>query len=278
MFSSFMTNAWIAGSTVAIIAGMMGFFVVLRSSAFAAHAIPNGAFAGAAGANLLGVDPLFGLISFSLLAAWGIGTVSRRERSDVVTALALVLMLATGAAFLSLTTSYASAINPLLFGEILGVSSAQIAPIGIVAAICVVTLAVGYRPMLYASVAPQLAESRGVRADRMNVLFLIVMALATALTVPVVGTLLTFSLMMGPAATARLLVERPGRALMLSVVLALVTIWVSIASSYLWNWPIGFFVGTLGVVQYVTARLMRARLSRGVRSRSTKVRQAVRPH
>src|SRR6202046_3269899 len=101
MFSAFMTNAWIISTIVAIVAGVVGFFVVLRGAAFPAHAIPNGAFAGAAGANLVGVNPLVGLAVFSLLAALGIGSLGRRGRHDVVTALALVMMLALGGVLLS---------------------------------------------------------------------------------------------------------------------------------------------------------------------------------
>ena len=131
MFSGFMANAWEVGTIVAIVAGVVGFFVVLRGSAFPAHAIPNGAFAGAAGANLIGINPLIGLGVFSLLAALGIGSLSRRGRADVVTALALVMMLALGAAFLSQSTEYEPQIFSLLFGEILGVSSSKILPVAV---------------------------------------------------------------------------------------------------------------------------------------------------
>ena len=131
MFSGFMINAWEVGTIVAIVAGVVGFFVVLRGSAFPAHAIPNGAFAGAAGANLIGINPLVGLGVFSLLAALGIGSLSRRGRADVVTALVLVMMLALGAAFLSQSTEYEPQIFSLLFGEILGVSSSKILPVAV---------------------------------------------------------------------------------------------------------------------------------------------------
>ena len=130
MFSGFMANAWEVATIVAVVAGVVGFFVVLRGSAFPAHAIPNGAFAGAAGANLIGVNPLIGLGVFSLGAALGIGSLGRRGRADVATALALVMMLALGAAFLSQSTEYEPQIFSLLFGEILGVSQSQIAARG----------------------------------------------------------------------------------------------------------------------------------------------------
>jgi zinc/manganese transport system permease protein len=104
VFAGFMINAWATATIVAVVGGVVGYFVVLRGAAFPAHAIPKGAFAGADGASLLGVSPLIGLGVFSLLGALGIGTLARRGRNDAVTALALVMMLAFGAAFLSRTT------------------------------------------------------------------------------------------------------------------------------------------------------------------------------
>lgn len=254
MFSGYMTNAWIVATMVAVIAGVVGFFVVLRGSAFPAHAIPNGAFAGAAGASLVGVNELTGLAAFALLSALGIGWLGRRGRHDVVTALALVMMLALGAAFLSRTTEYAPEIFALLFGEILGVSTTEILPVAALGIACLAAVAALYRPLLLSSAMPDVAEARGVRAFRMETAFLVILALATAMTVPVVGALLIFSLMIGPPAAARLLSARPLVAAALAVVLALVTVWASIASSYLTNWPIGFFVGAFSAVVYAAGR------------------------
>ena len=256
-----MTNAWISGTIVAVLAGVVGFFVVLRGAAFPAHAIPNGAFAGAAGANLVGWNPLVGLVSFAVLAAFGIGATGRRVRSDVTTALFLVLMLALGAAFLSMSSQYEGAVDALLFGEILGVSSSEILPIALISFVCVVALAALYRPLMFTSVAPQLAEARGVNSTFVEIAFLLVLALAAALTVPVVGALLTFSLMIGPPAAAGLLVTRPNRGIVLSIVLALLTVWFSIACSYTFNLPIGFFVGSTSAVLYLVARFIAARRS-----------------
>lgn len=262
MFSSFMTNAWLSGTVIALLVGIVGFFVVLRGSSFAAHAIPNGAFAGAAGANLVGVNPLFGLVTFALVAALGIGMTSRRIRSDVATALALVMMLAFGAAFLSLSSAYEPEVNALLFGEILGVSNSELLPVVLLALMCGLGLVVLYRPLLYSSISPELAVAKGVNVVGLDVLFLVVIALASALAVPVVGALLTFSLTIGPPAAARIISDRPLRALGLSVSFAVVTLWVSIASSYATNLPIGFYVGTLSALVYLAAR---AYDGRGVR-------------
>src|SRR5271170_1915055 len=142
-----MVNAWTVASIVAVVAGLVGFFVVLRGSAFVAHAVPNGSFAGAAGASLVGVNTLIGLGVFSLLGALGIGVLGRRGRHDVVTALALVVMLGLGALFLSWSVEYASAIFALLFGELLGISSNELLETGALCLVCVCAVAVLYRPV-----------------------------------------------------------------------------------------------------------------------------------
>ena len=254
MFAGFMINAWATATIVAVVAGVVGHFVVLRGEAFPAHAIPKGAFAGAAGAALLGISTLVGLAVFSLLGALAIGTLGRRGRNDVVTALTLVMMLALGAAFLSRTTQYEPEIYSLLFGEILGVSTSQIVPITVLGAVCLAAVAALYRPLTLNSVVPEIAEARGIRGRRVEIAFLIVLALATTMTVPVTGALLIFSLMIGPPAAARSLTSRPGLAMILSVAIALVTVWAAIAASYLYNWPVGFFVGALAALSYGTGR------------------------
>lgn len=254
MFAGFMMNTWTTATIVAVVAGVVGFFVVLRGEAFPAHAIPKGAFTGAAGAALLGISTLIGLAVFSLLGALSIGILGRRGRNDVATALTLVMMLALGAAFLSRTTQYEAEIYSLLFGEILGVSTSQIVPTAALGAVCLAAIAVLYRPLMLSSVVPEIAEARGVRGYRIQICFLIVLALAATMTVPVVGALLMFSLMTGPPAAARSLTSRPVLAMVLSVAIALITVWAAIAASYVYNWPVGFFVGTLAALSYGAGR------------------------
>jgi zinc/manganese transport system permease protein len=266
MFSGFMENAWIIGSIVAVVAGVVGFFVVLRGAAFPAHAIPNGAFAGAAAANLIGINTLVGLGVFSLGAALGIAKMSRRGRADAVTALALVLMLALGAAFLSQSTEYEPEIFSLLFGEILGVSTSQIWPIAVLGAICILAVAVLYRQLLLTALAPDIAAAHGVRPQRIETIFLVVLACATTMTVPVVGALLIFTLMIGPPAAARCLSDRALVALGLSVAMALVTIWAALACSYTTNWPVGFYVGAFSAAWFAIGRVYAMlRKTRGAR-------------
>jgi zinc/manganese transport system permease protein len=254
VFSGFMVNAWVLASIVAIVAGVVGFFTVLRGSAFAAHAIPNGSFAGAAGASLIGVSTLLGLGVFALAGALGIGLLGRRGRHDVVTALALVMMLGLGALFLSFSEEYAPAVYSLLFGEVLGIASNEIAPTAILGLLCIAAIAVLYRPLMLSSVLPEVGEAHGISRFRMEMLFLAVLALATAMTVPVVGTLLIFSLMIGAPAAARSFTDRPLPAMALSVALALAIVWIAIAASYETNYPVGFFVGVLSAAAYALGR------------------------
>ena len=254
VFTGLMLNTWIAGTVVAVIAGVMGFFAVLRGSTFAAHAIPNGAFAGAAGATLLGFDPLAGLAVFSVAGALGIAGLSRRARSDVATALILVMMLAIGALFVSWSTEYAQEAYSLLFGEVFGVSSAEVVPILVLGGVSIAAIIVMFRPLLLSSALPEVAEARGVSARRMELAFLLVLALATSMTVPVVGALLMFSLMIGPAAAARYVTARPVAAMSLAVVIALVTVWTGIVVSYESDWPLGFLVGTMGAFFFLAGR------------------------
>ena len=254
MFAGFMTNAWIVATIVATVAGVVGFFVVMRGLAFAAHAIPNGSFAGAAWAVLVGVNTLIGLGIFSALAALGIGGLSRRGRRDVATALTLVFMLGLGALFLKVGGEYEPQVYSLLFGEVLGISTNAVLPTAVLAGVCVAAILVLYRPLLLSSVLADVGEARGISGVGMQVVFLLVVALATTMTVPVVGTLLIFSLMIGPPACARSFTDNPQRALLLSVVIALATVWTAIAVSYQTNYPIGFFVGTFSAAAYALGR------------------------
>jgi zinc/manganese transport system permease protein len=254
MFTGFMMNTWIAATIVAVVAGVVGFFAVLRGSTFAAHAIPNGAFAGAAGASLLSINTIVGLAVFSVAGALGIGAFGRRARHDVATALALVMMLGLGALFVGLSTEYAEETYSLLFGEVFGVSSGEVVPIACLGAVSIAAIIVGFRPLMLSSAMPEVAEARGVPARRMEIFFLLIMALATSMTVPVVGALLMFSLMIGPAAAARSFTSRPGLAMTLSVAFGLVTVWAGIAVSYETNWPLGFFVGVMGAAFYLCGR------------------------
>jgi zinc/manganese transport system permease protein len=258
LFSSFMIDTWLEATVMAVVAGTVGFFVVLRGSTFAAHAIPQGAFTGAAGAALIGASTLLGVGVFALLGVLAIAFWGRRGRSDVVVALSLVTLLGIGSLFLSMSTEYAEQTFSLLFGEPLAVSSGALPPTALIGAACISMVVLLYRPLLISSVAPELASVQGIGPGRLELLFLLAVGAVTTMALPVVGALLVFSLMIGPPAAARFLTDRPALAMALSAGLALVTVWVSIVASFASNWPIGFFVGSLAVVWYVAGRLAAA--------------------
>jgi zinc/manganese transport system permease protein len=258
MFDDFMVNTWIAATLVAGVAGVVGFFVVIRGASFAAHALPLSAFPGAAAANLLGIDPLIGLLAFSGLGVAGISQLARRGRNDLATALSLVMLLGLGALFLSRTTEYFQAVYSLLFGEVLGVGTGELAPLAVLSLVSAALVLALFRPLLLNSVSPELGEARGVSARTMELLFLTAVALATAMALPVVGALLVFSLMVGSASAARAITSRPLLAMLLSAAVSILTVWVSIALSFVSDWPIGFFVGGLSALGYTAGRVWRA--------------------
>ena len=256
MFSGFMTNTWAVASIVAVVAGWSAIFIVLRGAAFVADAVPQGAFTGAAGGqpDRRQHPDRAGRSLADRRARHRLARPPRPPRRGH-RAGAGGDARAWAALFLSFSTAYAPEIYSLLFGEVLGVSTAEIVPVAAVGMACVLAaMAAVYRPLLLSSVMPELAEARGIRAGRMDMLFLVIVALATSMTLPVVGALLIFSLMIGPPAAARSLTARPLLALGLSVLLALGTVWLSIAAAYDTNWPIGFFVGAIGAGCYAAGR------------------------
>ena len=252
-----MINAWVASGLIAAAAGAVGFFVVIRGASFAAHALPLSAFPGAAAANLLGLPPLVGLLAFAGLGVAGISQLARHSRRDLATALSLVMLLGLGALLLSRTRAYVQEIYALLFGSVLGVGTDDLVPVAAMTVLTVAIVAASFRPLLLSSVSPELAASRGVSPRLMEVLFLSVVALATAMAVPVVGALLVFSLMVGPASAARAMTDRPVRAALLSMGLAVGTVWSAIALSFVSDWPVGFFVGGLSALAYAVGRRWR---------------------
>jgi zinc/manganese transport system permease protein len=264
MFSQpYMQNALLTGSVAAVLAGLVGFFVVLRGVSFAAHALGQVGFAGAAGAVLIGVDPLWGLVVFALAGALGVGVLGAREHGrDATTALVLVAALGAGALFLALNTVYATAAFTLLFGTIVGISREQVWQTALLALGCVAGLGALYRPLLLATVDAEMAAARGVPVRLVGLLFLLVVGVAAAVTIPTVGTLLIFSLMVGPSAAATHLARRPWAAMLLACALALLATWIGLIAAYDTGWPIGFFIAAAVTAIYAGARLLGPRLSR----------------
>ena len=255
----FMVNAYLAGTVVAIVAGAIGYFVVLRGSAFAAHALSHIGFAGATGAVVLGINPIFGLLAFTIGSGTAIGALGNRLRSrDVTIGIVLAWTLGLGVLFISLYTGYAQEAYALLFGEILGISVNEVLVTGVVAALALAALIAMYRPLLYSSVDQDLARAKGVPTLALSVAFMAVLALAVTDAVQVVGVLLIFALIVTPAAIAVRFTSRPSLAIATGVALALVFTWLGLAISYYSPHPVSFFITTLAFVTYLAVRLAQA--------------------
>ena len=255
----FMQNAMVVGTVVAILAGTVGYFVVLRGQSFAAHMLSQVGFPGAAGAVLLGMPPVVGLLAFCVAAALGInaagsgvGAGRRRESAAVGSILAFALGL--GLLFFNLTAGGAQAIYAFLFGTILGITDGDVAVVLATAAVALVVLGAMCRPLLFASVDPAVAAARGVPVRLLSTVFLVLTAVAVAESVQVAGTLLVFALLVTPAAAAQRITARPYRGLLLSVVLALLFTWVGLAVAYFSNLPVGFFITTVAFATYLLVR------------------------
>jgi zinc/manganese transport system permease protein len=252
----FMQNAFAAAGIVAVVCGLVGFFLVLRAQTFAGHALSHVGFAGATGAVLLGVAPLWGLVTLTLLAGIGMGLLGERlHQRDVAIGIVLAMSLGLGLLFLHFFTAYASQATSLLFGNILGVDAATVWTLLLLGLLAAASLAAIARPLLFASLQPELAEAKGVSLRLLSVLFLAIVALAVAQCAQIVGVLLVFALMVGPAAAAQRLTTRFWNGIALSVALALLEAWCALVLAYVTDWPTSFWITALSGGVYLTAIL-----------------------
>lgn len=264
----FVQNALVAGAVVAIVAGVVGPFVVTRNMAFAVHGIAELGFTGAAGALLIGLDPIVGLMAGSLAVAGLIGGLGVRGRErDSVIGVILAFGLGLGVLFISLYHGYASGAFSLLFGTITGVSQGQLLLLAGCGTAVVAALAAIYQPLLFASVDPDVAEARGVPVRMLSIAFLVIMAFAEAEAVQVVGVLLILSLIIAPAAAAQRLTTRPGATILVSVAIALLASVGGILLALVAPYPVSVFTTSISFVAYVLARLFGGRLLTRARER-----------
>jgi len=272
----FMQNAYLAGMLVAITAGLMGFFMVLRNQSFAGHSLANVGFAGATGAVLFGVPPVVGLFLAGGLAAVGIQTLNlaagERRQSDIAVGAVFTASLALGFLFVHLATAeYAANVYNVLFGNVLGISDTDV---GVIAASTLVLLGVLLfiaRPLFFASLDPDVAAASGVPIRLLAFGYLVLLALEVAVAVQVVGVLLIFSLLVTPAAIAHYVTTRPAVAAAIAVALALLFTWMGLAVGYFTPYPVGFFItsfafGTYAIVR--GARFIRQRAGQRHHARS----------
>lgn len=259
----FMHNAYLAGTLVAVISGIVGYFMVLRNLSFAGHSLANVGFAGATGAVLFGVAPITGLFVAGALAAVGIHSLNRgarqRRQSDIAVGAIFTAALALGYLFIHLATAeYAANVYGVLFGDVLGIDDGAVRVTLLTgAALMLILLMVG-RPLLFASLDPEVAAARGVPVRALALGYLLLLALVVAVAVQVVGVLLIFALLVTPAAIAQQVTTRPAHAIALAVALAVLFTWLGLALGYFTPYPVGFFITTLAFGTYALARGGRA--------------------
>jgi zinc/manganese transport system permease protein len=258
----FMVNAFRAGTIVAVVAAVVGWFMVLRRQSFAGHTLAVVGFPGAAGATLVGLSTTYGYFSFCVAAAVALGLIPRVGRDadgleSALTGTIQAFLLACGFLFAALYKGLLGGVTALLFGSFLGITTTQVWVLLSVAIVVLAILATIGRPLLFASIDPDVAAGRGVPVRLLGMLFLVVLGAAVAGASQITGSLLVFALLVMPAATAQSITANPRRGLVLSVGFALVVTWVGLIAAYYSPYPIGFFVTTFAFAGYLLARLVK---------------------
>ena len=259
----FMRNAFLAGGCVALAAGLVGYFVVLRNQVFATDALGHTAFTGSLGGLLAGLNLLVGAFGSCIAVALAIGTLGGRGRGrDVAIGTVFAWVLGLGALFLSIYTSSRSAAAgtlgvSVLFGSILSLQPLQVVVTSTAAIATALVLLVVARPLLFLSVDPEVATTRGVPERALTALFLVLVAVTVAESVQAVGALLIFALMVTPAATAQYLSARPWVAMALSAAIAVAVVWAGLVLAFYLPYPASFFITALAFAGYLAVRLAR---------------------
>jgi zinc/manganese transport system permease protein len=251
----FMRNAFAAAGIAAVVSGLVGYFLVLRGQTFAGHALSHIGFAGATGAVLIGIASVWGLVGFTVAAGVGMGLLGERiSGRDVAIGVVLSLALGFGLLFLHYYTAFATQATALLFGNVLAVDRSMIGTLAVLGLITLTGLAAVMRPLIFASLQPELAEAKGVPLRFVSTAFLAIVALAVAESAQIVGILLVFALMVGPPATAQRLVTGLWSGMLLSAAIALAEAWLGIAIAYHTDWPVSFCIATLSALGYFLTR------------------------
>jgi zinc/manganese transport system permease protein len=252
----FVRNALVAGSLAGVLGAVVGYFVVIRRVSFAAHALAHVGFTGAAGAALFALSPLEGMLIMSVLAGVTMGASGNRlQRSDQAIGMTLSLAMGLGILFLALYKGFAGEATAILFGNIFGVSARQIGQTILLSVISLGTLLVFSRKLLFASVQPDLAEARGVSLSLLSIVFMVILAVSVSLASQVVGTLLVFTLVVGPAGIAVRLCRSFWPGLTASVVIALVAVWSGILAACATGWPPSFWITAILFFFYLVTEI-----------------------
>jgi zinc/manganese transport system permease protein len=250
----FMDNAFAAAGIAAVVSGLVGYFLVMRGQTFAGHALSHIGFAGATGAGLMGLSAIWGLTGFTLAAGIVMGLLSERiSNRDVAIGIVLALALGFGLLFLHYYTAFATQATALLFGNVLAVDRTLIGTLAAFAVITLLGLSTIMRPLIFASLQPELAEAKGVPLRFVSTAFLAVVALAVSQCAQIVGVLLVFTLMVGPPAAAQRLTTDLWSGLGVAAALALVEAWLGLTIAFYSDWPVSFCIACLSAAGYFAA-------------------------
>jgi len=248
----FIQYAFLAGTLISIICAIVGYFVVLRSQAFAAESLSCVGFTGATGAAIFGASSLVGTFFFTILIAFGFGTFGKRIKGrDIEIGMVLSFALGLGVLFLKLYTSNATEAVGILFGSILSVTASDLYLSLGTGTLALIILAVIFRPLLFASIDPEVAEARGVPVVLLGLIFMVLLGITIAEAILVVGVLLVFALLIAPAATAQHITNRPGVSIFLSIALGLLFTWGGMLLGLFFHTPVSFFIAALAAITYL---------------------------
>lgn len=247
----FMRTAFAASGIVAVMAGIVGVFMVGRGQTFAGHALSHVGFAGATAAGLLGIAPIWGMIVLTVASGIAMGALGEKiSGRDVAIGVVLALALGFGLLFLHYYTSYATQATALLFGNVLAVEPKTLYLLGGLAIVSLAALAIISRPLIFATLQPELAEAKGVPVRAVGIAFMGVVALAVSASVQIVGVLLVFALMVGPAAAAERVTSTLRSGLAVAAALALAEAWLGIVVAFYTDWPTSFCISALSALAY----------------------------
>ncbi|WP_020417062.1 metal ABC transporter permease [Amycolatopsis sp. ATCC 39116] len=253
----FVQTALLAAAVLGLVAGVLGPLIVTRRMSFAVHGTAELAFTGAAGALLLGVGVEFGALAGAVIAALLLGLLGGREsdRDSVIGAI-LSFGLGLGVLFLWFYPGRAANKFGILVGQIVSIETTNLIVLVIAALVVLAVLALIYRPLLFASVDPHVAAARGVPARTLSVVFAVLVGVATALGVQIVGALLVVAMMVTPAAAAARLTASPWKATVLAVVFAETAALGGIVLSLAPGAPVSAFVTAIAFTIYLVCRLV----------------------
>jgi len=250
----FIQYAFIAGTLITIICAIVGYFVVLRAQAFAAESLSCVGFTGATGAAIFGLSSLVGTFLFTIIVALGFGAFGKRIKGrDIEIGMVLSFALGLGVFFLKLYTTNATEAVGILFGSILSVTTNDLYLSLFTGIAALFTLTIIFRPLLFASIDPEVAEARGVPVTLLGIIFMVLLGVTIAEAILVVGVLLVFALLIAPAATAQHMSNRPVTSILLSVALGLGFTWGGMLLGLFFHVPVSFFIATLAALSYLVA-------------------------